>query len=101
VVAVILNRLFVFFHSSDLSSNFIGTLEIILTIIVGLIWCKEYKKINKRSPFLENFPQGFLKKNEIQKVSPKDEFWICPSCNEKNKEIQDVCSNCGQEIETA
>lgn len=53
--------------------------------------------------FLRNrdkFPAQQLKKNEILKVFPKDGYWICPSCKEKNKELQDACSNCGQEIES-
>lgn len=40
-----------------------------------------------------------LSKKEYPKVVPSDGYWACPSCKEKNKELQDVCSNCGQEIE--
>jgi hypothetical protein len=97
--AVILNRLSVLLYSSEVSHDFIDMLEIILTIVVGVIWYKEYKKINKRNPFSWSLPAENLKKNEILKVSSKDGFWTCPSCNERNKEIQDACSNCGQEIE--
>ncbi len=52
-------------------------------------------------PFLreKDSPQKHLRKIGTLKVISKDGYWICPSCNEKNKEIQDVCSNCGQEIE--
>ena len=52
--------------------------------------------------FLRNrdkFPASNLKQAEILKVIAIDGYWTCPSCKERNKELQDVCSNCGQEIE--
>lgn len=45
--AVILDSLSAFLYSSEVSHDFIDTLEIILTIVVGAIWYKEYKKIKK------------------------------------------------------
>lgn len=82
-----------------LLSNEVDTIEIILVILIGVFWYREYKKINKRSPFPQNYFAGNLKKNEILKVTPENGFWTCPSCNDKNWGIQDVCSNCGQEVE--
>ena len=40
-----------------------------------------------------------LNKDKILKVSVINGYWVCPTCSENNKELQDVCSNCGQEIE--
>lgn len=40
-----------------------------------------------------------LRKNWAVKVDAKDGFWTCPSCFERNKELQDACWKCGQEIE--
>lgn len=45
------------------------------------------------------FPQEHLSKPEILKVTPQKGYWLCPSCNENNREMQDICSNCGQEVE--
>lgn len=99
ILAVLFKRLFEFFNKTDLSRNFIDTLEAILGIVIGIIWYKEYKKINKREPLVNVIPNVDLKKNEVLKVSSKDGYWTCPSCNDKNKEFQDVCNNCGQEVE--
>jgi len=38
-------------------------------------------------------------KGKIIKVSVMNGYWACPTCNENNKELQDRCSSCGQEIE--
>jgi hypothetical protein len=55
--------------------------------------------INKLDERKKVFPAQHLKKDEVIKVAIKDEKWFCPSCNESNKGLQDVCSNCGQEVE--
>ncbi|MDD5546882.1 MAG: hypothetical protein PHO67_07030 [Candidatus Omnitrophica bacterium] len=100
VLAVLFKKLFSFLNSiPDISRDFTDTLEVILAIAIGIIWYKEYKKINKREPPANMIPNENLKKNEILKVSSKDGYWTCPSCNEKNKVFQDACSNCGQEVD--
>ncbi|MCX5698823.1 MAG: hypothetical protein NTX01_03915 [Candidatus Omnitrophica bacterium] len=33
----------------------------------------------------KEFPQGHLRRARVIKVTPKDGFWKCPSCNEKIK----------------
>jgi hypothetical protein len=55
--------------------------------------------INKLNERKEVFPAGHLKKDGVFNVEVKHGQWICPSCNENNKALHDVCSNCGQEIE--
>lgn len=99
VLAVIVNQVIDVLHSLDISSNFKDTPDVILAIAVGIFWYYEYKKINKREPLADKISNENLKKGMLLKVSPKDGYWSCPSCHENNKELQDVCSNCGQEIE--
>lgn len=45
------------------------------------------------------FPNKHFKKDVILKVSVQNGCWNCPSCNDTNQEIYDVCGNCGQEVE--
>lgn len=33
------------------------------------------------------------------KVTIEDGYWTCPSCNFKNHDFQDLCSECGQGVE--
>lgn len=40
-----------------------------------------------------------LRKDEIVKVSVKDGLWACPICSEINRELQDACRKCGQEVD--
>jgi len=40
-----------------------------------------------------------LRKNEVLKVTVKDGLWTCPSCSDVNRELQDACWKCGQEVD--
>lgn len=45
------------------------------------------------------FKNSKLRQNKVLMVIPIGGYWTCPSCKKANKSIQDVCSNCGQEVE--
>ena len=62
----------------------------------------ELYKENKAKEAVMNLSQkdsARLRKNWTIKVDAKDGLWMCPSCFERNKELQSVCWKCGQEIE--
>lgn len=91
-LAVIFKKLFIFLNSiPDMSRDFADSLEVILTLMVGIIWYIEYKRIRKLLPAKT--------KPQILKVDFKDGYWECPSCKKKNKEKYNFCEDCGQEIE--
>jgi len=46
--------------------------------------------------FVEN--TSSIKSSENMKVNFQDGHWICPICNEENKETQDTCSMCKQKV---
>lgn len=47
VLAVIINKYFTYLRTTDISPDFRDVLEIVLTIPVGIIWYREYKKFKK------------------------------------------------------
>ena len=90
----------VIFGSSVWTYNGLSSNQPISEIIIGVVvyiigggFTLPYMLAKGKSP-KQNFS-----KNKILAVSPQNGFWLCPSCKESNKEIQDACSNCGQEVE--
>lgn len=90
VLAVILNQIYPYIRASNMLPELKDILEIIPLIFIGIIWHREYKKDKAKFPS--------KRKTEVLKVAFKDGYWICPSCNKKNKDKYNFCEDCGQEV---
>jgi len=54
VLAVLLKKLFGFLHSTDISPDVTDTLEVIFAILIGVVWAREHKRMNKATTETKN-----------------------------------------------